>query len=216
MGIPGPCPDIEGDCIFHVLGLFLEDPQPCEDVVSGINDVVLDFDIKEEIEVEVKTESDRKLKGFSVLPSYTMLPCPQEQYYLGSGQSPGMTEGAAVHLLHCVGKVSRFHSRHQFVAHLRICTLRVHYILWYVDYSLAPRNCPEVGIVGHFINLVEEGTHRTSEPLVRACWSINVSNEVTEGQLIGMKRADAPVEPLCQHLSEKCIAASLPPRVHFC
>ena len=69
MGIPGPCPDIEGDCIFHFLGLFLEDPQPCEDVVWGIHDVVLDFDIKEELEIEVKTESDKKLKGFEVLPS---------------------------------------------------------------------------------------------------------------------------------------------------
>ena len=117
-----------------------------------------------------------------------MLPCSQEQYSLGSGQPPGMTEGAAVHLLHCVGKVSRFHSRHQFVAHLRICIHRVHHILWYVDYSLAPRNFPESG---HFIHLAEEGTQRTSEPLVRACWSINVINEVTEGQLISMKREDA-------------------------
>ena len=69
MGIPGPCPDREGDCIFHFLGLFLEDPQPCEDVVWGIHNVVLDFDIKEELEIEVKTESDKKLKGFEVLPS---------------------------------------------------------------------------------------------------------------------------------------------------
>ena len=55
MGIPDPCPDIEGDCIFHFLGLFLEDPQPCEDAVWGIHNEVLDFDIKEELEVEVQT-----------------------------------------------------------------------------------------------------------------------------------------------------------------
>ena len=69
MGILGPFPDIEGDCIFQFLGLFLEDPQPCEDVVWGIHDVVLDFDIKEELEVEVKTESYNKLNGFEVLSS---------------------------------------------------------------------------------------------------------------------------------------------------
>lgn len=56
MSIPGPCPYIEGECISHFLGLFLEDPQPCEDVVWGIHDVVLDFDIKEELEVKVQTQ----------------------------------------------------------------------------------------------------------------------------------------------------------------
>ena len=69
MGIPGPCPDIEGECIFHFLGLFLEDPQACEDMVWGIHDQIPDFDIKEELEVEVLTELYKKLKGFEILPS---------------------------------------------------------------------------------------------------------------------------------------------------
>ena len=69
MGTPGPCHEIEGDFIFNILGLFLEDPQPCEDVVWSIQDVVVDSDIKEELEVEVKRESNKNIKGFEVLPS---------------------------------------------------------------------------------------------------------------------------------------------------
>ena len=71
-------------------------------------------------------------------------------------------------------------------------------LLWYVDDS-------------------KEGTHRTSETIVRAYWFVNVGNEVKEEQLISMKRADASVEPLTQHLFKECMAASLPPpNIHVC
>ena len=96
-----------------------------------------------------------------------------------------MTEGAALHLLYG--------------------------LLWYVDDSLVPRKCSAVRVVGHVVHLAKEGTHRTSETIVRAYWFVNVGNEVKEEQLISMKRADASVEPLTQHLFKECMAASLPP-----
>ena len=37
-------------------------------MVWGIHDQIPDFDIKEELEVEVKAESYKKLKDFEVLP----------------------------------------------------------------------------------------------------------------------------------------------------
>jgi hypothetical protein len=95
-----------------------------------------------------------------------MLPCSQEQQSLGSGQPPGVTEGAAVHLLHDPWKVSRCHSRHQLAALLQICTHSVQHLLWYIDDSLVPKKCSEVRFVGRIIHLAKDGTHRSSETLV--------------------------------------------------
>ena len=98
---PGTSSQVEGDCILNLLGLLPQQPHRCcEDVIRCILDQVLDFDVKEELEIVLEAKLGKHLKHFQVHDAgQAMLPSPEEDDALGCGKPPCMAELSTQHLL---------------------------------------------------------------------------------------------------------------------
>ena len=108
MSIPGTSTDVECHCISDFLWQGLEDPELCEDVVGGILQVVLDLDVKVQLEIKFQAKLYQELKCLEVATSKSMLSGPHEDSSLSCCQPPGMAEGATLDLLKLLGQYVRF------------------------------------------------------------------------------------------------------------
>ena len=86
-----PCTssDVEGDAVPDYFWLGLQDSQGGENMIWGINNVSLHFDVVEYLEIEGEAKPYKNLKDPQVLPSQTMLFCPHTEQSLTTCEPPG-------------------------------------------------------------------------------------------------------------------------------